>query len=421
MKMLIQLLIAVLIITAGILIRNRLIATKPEAEKVEITQALPVVEVLSVKKVSEPIRIKTQGEVTPPKRTTLSAQVLGKVISVSDKYKIGETFSRGEIILTVEDTDYRTAVVNAKASKTQAEAALKESRGSLDEAKSALEDARVTLTLEETRVEQAKRDWAKLGEGKPASDLLLRKPQIQAAKAKITAAEARITAIEGRIEANGGAIEQAQANIERAQRDLERTRIRAPYPCQVESKQIDLGALVTVGMPLATVYETGSAEVRLPIALEDLSYVKIGAPITATAEFGSDKKEWTGKISRSENRIDPATRTAYVIAQFTGENVPPIGLFTEVSLAGKELSEVFPVPRIALRGEDQVIIVQPDQTITFRTVKVERTSEKMVFISEGLEEGEQVCTTVMSTPIEGIKVEVATLDGEREVEDSQSE
>lgn len=392
-KALIQALIALAIVAVGVVIVKGLFKTKPEAVKVAIVQEPPVVTALKVQKTSVPIMIKTQGEISPTKRTTLSAQVVGKVLSVSPKYEVGESFLEGDVIITIEDIDYRTALVNAEATKSQAEANLKQ--GTLN-----LSDAQVALELEQAKVEQAKRDWAKLGRGEKASDLLLRKPQIKAA-------ENRISAVESQMEAAQISIKQAQVNIEKAQRDLERTRIRAPYACQIEQKQIDLGAFVATGTPLATVYEKGKVEARLPIALEDISYVKIGAEITATAQYGNERKEWKGKISRSENRIDPATRSAFVIASFTGEELPPVGLFADVELGGKELKDVFVVPRIALRGQNQVIVISEDDTLTFREVKVSRTADKMVYLSEGLEEGDYVCTTVMSTPIEGMKVTVA--------------
>ena len=389
-KAIIQALVAIIILIIGILIFLFLIKTKPEAEKVAITVEPPTVKVIIAKKSNEPLSIHSQGEVIPPKRTTLSAQAMGKVLSVSPKYEVGEQFNEGEIIMTIEDIDYRTALINAKATKAQAEANLKE--------------AEVNLQLEQAKVSQAKRDWDKLGKGRTASPLLLRKPQIQSAEAKIDAATI--------------AIEQAQANIEQAQRDLDRTKIRAPYICQIEQKQIDLGALVTVGTPLVTVYEKGRVEARLPISLEDLPFLKYSqgqdiASVKAFAQYGNERKEWSGQLIRSENQIDSSSRSAYVITGFEGEDPPPVGLFIDVELEGIPMEGVTAIPRVALNRQEQVIIVEEDDTISFRDVQVRRSSNNMVFLSSGVEEGERICTTVMNTPIEGIKVKVASKETEQ--------
>lgn len=383
MKYIIQAAIVVAIIASGLALKEYLVKTKPEAKKIPIVKELPVIEVITAQKTSIPVEIKTQGEIRPPKRTTITAQVTGKITSISPQYEVGETFQTGEIILTLEDFDYQTAVINAKAAKAQA--------------LSALRDAELNLKQEEARASQALRDWEKLGRGKTASDLLLRKPQLSAAKAKLEAAKL--------------SVQQSEAGIKQAQKNLDRTKIRAPYPCRIESKQVDLGALVTTGMPVTTLYQIGTTEVRLPISLEDLPFIEIKnkqkIPIKARAQFGGTMKEWNGHIIRNENTISPTSRTAFIVAEFKGQDIPPIGLFINVTFSGKKLEEVFAIPRTALRNQNKVITVSPEDKLNFKTVTIARTTEDLVYISSGLENNNRICTTVMNSPIAGAKIKIA--------------
>ena len=112
-KTIIQLVLVLLIIGAGLMIAGGLKKTAPVAEKVAIVRETPVVEVIKVERATHPLVIRSQAEIIPPKRTTLSAQVMGNVQYVSPKYEVGEVFDTGEIILKIEDIDYQTALVSA--------------------------------------------------------------------------------------------------------------------------------------------------------------------------------------------------------------------------------------------------------------------------------------------------------------------
>ena len=378
-RVIIQLLIVILILAAAGGIAGFLIKTKPVAVKKPLEQGLPAVDVIQVEKLDPQVVIKAQGEFAPPRETTLSALVAGEIIHVSDKYETGLAFKRGEMILKIDDVDYKTALASAKAADRQIDSSIK--------------DAEVALQLEQARAAQALRDWEKLGRGKEPSDLLLRKPQIAAAEARLLSAAA--------------SKDQARANIEQAQRNLDRTVVKAPYDCQILAKNIDLGAFATVGMPLFTVFEQGSVKANVPVSVEDAGFVNIeSSEISASATIGGVAKSWSGTLKRSENRIDPKTRSITMVAEFTGAEMPPVGLLADFEIRGEKIEEVYKVPRIALIGQDKVIVIDEDDKLVFRDVVVARTGDKAVYLKSGVESGDRVCVTVLSRPIAGMQVKV---------------
>ncbi len=380
MKKLIQLILVLVIIGVALLIAKRLIDTRPEAVKKPVERSLPVVEVITAKQTEPEVSVITQGAFSAPRESTLSAQVNGEIVYVSDQFEVGGIFKKGEAILKLDDTDYKTTLVSTQAAESQAQAAIK--------------DAEVALEMEKARVAQAKRDWEKLGRGKEPSALLLRKPQIAAAESRILSAKANL--------------EQTRANVTQAMRNLDRAMIKAPYDCQISMKQLDLGSLAAVGAPLCTVFELGSVEARVPITQEDAGYITVDGTteVTASAMVGGKMKEWTGVIERSENRIDPQTRSTFMIAQFEGAELPPVGMFAKIEILGGKMEPVISIPRIALIGQNKVIVINEENQVNFKEVQVSRTSDKEVFLSGGVIAGERVCVTVLNTPMEGMEVQV---------------
>lgn len=379
LRIAIQLVMVLLIIAAGVLFATFLIATKKEPEKIPKELTLPAVEVISVQKTNPSVLVKAQGEFFPTRETTLSASVAGEIIYVSEKYETGEKFAEGEVILRIDDVDYKTALVNAQTAERQILSSVKE--------------AEVALKLEVARAEQALRDWQKLGRGEEPSELLLRKPQIAAAEARVVSATA--------------SIDQARANIEQAQRNLDRTIVKAPYDCQLSSKNLDLGALATAGMPLFTVFEQGSVKGMVPVSLEDAGFVDLKeSKISASAVIAGQSQSWTGELVRSENRIDPRTRSITMIAHFSGEDKPPVGLLADFEITGKKMTEVYEVPRVALIGGNKVLVVNDEDKLQYREVVVARSGAEVVYLRSGVQDGDRVCVTVLNRPVEGMQVQV---------------
>ena len=149
--------IAVLVVAAGGGGFVVLEKTGPKADKENPPGLIPVVRVVTVKSEEKQMYVSTQA-----RSTQAASEVMGRVTDVSDKFKPGGVFKRGEVMLEIDSADYVSALANAEAS---------------------LADAQLVLQQEEARAEQARRDWGKLGRGDP-SDLVMRKPQIVSAKAR---------------------------------------------------------------------------------------------------------------------------------------------------------------------------------------------------------------------------------------------
>ncbi|MEM7018039.1 MAG: hypothetical protein AAF512_11965, partial [Pseudomonadota bacterium] len=167
-------------------------------------------------------------------------------------------------------------------------------------------------------------------------------------------------------------------------------------------------------------------EVRLPIHNHELAYLELplnGAgqqPTTSTtdvtlaAEFAGETHQWQGQIVRTEGELDPSTRMVHVVARIsdpydnTKQYAPlAVGLFVDAEIYGKTLDNVAILPREALRGDEQVLVVDDNEQLRFRKVDVLRLADEQVYIGAGLNKDERVCISPLQSTFDGMRVRVA--------------
>lgn len=368
LSILIPLLIFLLFVLLGFGLKAA--SKKPEVKK----KSRPVLAVMATTAYSDTIQLhaNVQGQSRPQIEIDLVPEVGGKIVAVSPKFISGGIFNKGDILYRIDPSDYEVAVVRAKAAVARAEQ---------------------VLMREESEGAIAKLDWDDLGNGKPASDLTLRKPQL--------------------LEAQAG-LQSAKADLENAEIRLRRTAVKAPFNGQVREKFADIGQFVNPGARLGRIFSTDIAEVRL--ALSDADIARINLPLAFVAKnrasapdvklsatIGGQLREWNGKIMRTDAAYDPQTRSMFAIAEvvdpygkgasksMSGEIFPLApGLFVDASIAGKTIEDVVIIPRDALRPENKVYTVDQEGIAKSHDVTVIDTNPERAVLSSGLEPGELV-------------------------------
>ena len=380
-----------LILTVASGITVALIKFKKDPEKKPRKVSPILVETISVKRTPVTFTVTTQGSVSPRIETGLHPQVSGQIIWVSPAFYAGGAFAQDEVLVKIDPSDAEARVARAEA---------------------ALAQRTLILAQEEAQAQQARQDWQALNRGEEASALVLRTPQLKEAQANVKA---------------------AQAELEVAQRNLQRTQVRAPYPGMVRTKNVDLGQYVTPATRMGEIFAIDAVELRLPITSEEAAFLELPMAwqelseaqnkpeVTLQANFAGKDHYWLGEIVRTEGTIDPRSRVLYAVAQvhdpFDADLHPqadvPLspGLFTEAVVRGVKMDDIIALPRHVLRGVDEVLVVNDDDTLAQRTVTVVRAEAKTVFISGGLEDGERISLTAVDFMVEGMKVQTVKEDG----------
>ena len=95
-----------------------------------------------------------------------------------------------------------------------------------------------------------------------------------------------------------------------------------------------------------------------------------------------------------------------------------IGEYVRVEIEGSPLSQVFRIPRVALRDNDTIWVVGDDSTLDIRPVKIIWRDTQTVFLDQGLDPGDRVIVSDLAAPVEGMKIQ---MEGAETAEPAQEE
>ncbi|MCB1057564.1 MAG: efflux RND transporter periplasmic adaptor subunit, partial [Acidobacteria bacterium] len=327
--------------------------------------------------------VHAQGTVRPRTETTLVAEVAAKVVDLSPAFARGGFFEPGEVLVRLDPRSFELAVTGARAEVARAQ---------------------VALERELAEAELAAAEWRDLGKAGAPPPLVAHEPQTAQARAAVAA---------------------AQASLERAQLDLDRATVRAPYAGRVRDKQADLGQFVTPGQPLGRIYAVDYAEVELPVPDAQLAFLDLplafrgegatgrGPEVTLSAVFAGAAHTWPGRIVRTGGEIDAKSRMVGLVARVDdpyGRHEDPdrpplaVGLFVEATIAGREVPDVVVLPRVAMRGDDRVLVLDGGDRLRYRPVEVLRRQGEEVLVAKGLSAGDRVCVSPLEAPVDGMRV-----------------
>ena len=360
----------------------------PEApQRPAFTGPMMTVETLPVIPQTYRVRLQSYGTVQPRTRSMLVAQVGGQIVEINENVRDGGFFEKGDVLAQIDPRDYQADVQIAEAT---------------------LADARQALAEAVARSEQAREDWERLGnEGEP-TELVLRIPQLEAARARVASAQSALT---------------------KAQLDLERTSVVAPFAGRVIRKSVDLGQVVGQNTQLAEIYATDVVEIRLPLRNRDLGFIDLpesyrfidsdddnAVDVTIRSDL-IGQEQWDAKLVRTEGAIDQTARQLHVIAQIDdpfgrgSEDRSPlkIGQYVTAEIDGKELNDVLVIPNNTIYQGSYVYVVE-NGILRRRDLDIAWTNDTDAIIAGGLEAGDELVVTPLGQVTSGIRVTVVGAD-----------
>jgi hypothetical protein len=123
---------------------------------------------------------------------------------------------------------------------------------------------------------------------------------------------------------------------------------------------------------------------------------------------------WIAHIVRTEGTLDEATRELFAIARINDpfgreKKSPPlrIGQPLRAQIEGVNLSNVYVLPRKALRGVNRVYMVEQNPPVLMRrTIVPIWSTATEIIVQEGFSPGEKLSTSSLTYAVEGAKVEI---------------
>lgn len=387
MKLALQILLPLLVLLGAGAIAAKMIAGMQKPVVQTPPPQTPLVRALAVQPASLRMDVHSQGAVEPKSAVVLSAQVSGAVVAVSKNLRPGAFFAAGEPLVTIDEADYRLALVQQDANVARAE---------------------LRLAQERAEAEVALRAWQELEGERQADALATRRLFVEEAQAALAA---------------------AQATRARADLDLRRTQLALPFAGRVRTASVDKGQFVSPGQPLAEVYDTEYVEVRLPIPDADAAFLDLplgpdggsGPAVELYADFAGKPCRWQGQIVRTEGEIDRKTRMLTLVARVEspfaatpGDGQPPlaVGMFVGATITGRAFDSVLALPRAAVRPDGRILVVSAESRLTARPLPILRRDRDAVYAQGALAPGERICTSPIEAFVEGMPVRVLEPQGQ---------
>ncbi len=383
-RWIVNIVLSIALIAAGIAGAAYISKTAPKARKRPPVKPLPLVQVIDVHPRTERILVSAMGTVIPAHEIVLESRVAGEIVSIHPEFTVGGHLNKGSEVLQIDPQDYELALTLAKARVKDAESKLKVLK------------AEAAAAKDEWRVINRNR----AGKNNKPSPLLIKEPQLTAAQAMLTA---------------------EKADVKKAQLDLARTKISAPFNAIVRKKHVDIGSQVSSQEQLAELVGTDVYWIQASMPVVRLNWIMIprnsGEPGAKVRIFYRDGIELNGTVIKLLGELEAEGRMARVLIEVKdplGLNLaekkhPPllIGEYVRMEIEGRQLKNVFRIPRTALRDNAQIWLLSNDGKLEIRTIETLWRDAQSVLLTDGLQPGEQLIVSDLSKPVDGMPLKVA--------------
>jgi len=380
------LIISLVILLVGVGVTLIIFSTEPRAERGGATKKTAMlVDVLEAEKGSYQPEIAVMGTVEPSKDIILSPRVGGEIIRRREAFIPGGHVRKGEPLLQIDPADYRNA---------------------LQQRKSELRQAVADLNIEMGRQNVAQKDYQLLDENlsQEQEELILRKPQLNAARSRVEA---------------------ARASVSQAELDLQRTTIEAPFDAHILSRNVNVGSQVAPGDNLGRLVGIDTYWVEATVPVSKLRWLEFpegqaskGSPVRIRNRSAWHPGEYRrGHLYKLVGSLEDQTRMARVLVSVpdplgyekNNVEVPAlmIGSYVEAHIRAREIPDVIRLDRGYMRSNETVWVME-DEKLHIREVEVIFRDDQYAYITKGLSEQEKVVTTNLSTVVEGAPLRTET-------------
>jgi len=318
-----------------------------------------------------PVVVKTIGNVEAYTSVSVKARVSGELQRVH--FDEGQEVKEGDLLFTIDPRPYEAVLKEAQAKLARDRALLKKAQ----------DDARRY--------------------GRLIKDDLISREQYDQIMANAQALAATV-------QADAAAVEHARLQVGYCF-------IHAPVSGRTGSILINQGNLIKAEdekNPIVVIHQIQPIYVSFSVpekyfpaikAAKDLGNLPVAAIIA-----GDEPHPLQGMLTFIDNQVDPTTGTVRLKGTFkNSEKRLWPGQFVEVSLELASQPHALVIPAQAVQtgqGEQYVYVVKPDQTVDYRTVKVERVMDGEAVVQKGLAAGEQVVTDGQLRLVPGARVEI---------------
>jgi HlyD family secretion protein len=373
--------------------------------------------------------LSASGYIVAHHKINLNSKVTGRVSWIG--VEKGDKVNEGQILVRLEDDEFRAQYEQAKGAAENARAYLEElQNGSrpeeIQQAQHNLDEAKATLVNDKLTLDRT-RDLATQG--------VVSKQSFDDATAKFESDQQRVNSLERtfqlakigprkeEIARARGALEQAQGQADYAKSLLDATVIRAPVTGTILERAAEKGELVTSGFAstaeggpqglVVSLADLNDLQVELDIAQDDFARLGPKQKGVVTVDAYADRK-WDGAIAEISPQANRAKATVQVKVQILNPDAylrPDMNatvkfLADETKPTSTQPQGVFvPTPAIHDRDGKKFVFLAFDDKAMLREVKILSQRSGGVLV-QGLNGGEDVITSSPEELKDGDKIKI---------------
>ncbi|MBX3531327.1 MAG: efflux RND transporter periplasmic adaptor subunit [Rhizobiaceae bacterium] len=336
----------------------------PEAAApVEVVMRLSGLEVAKVEPARLRETVRVSGSLSPSRQAALTAQVGGRVESIS--VRPGETVSEGQVIAELDTASTRTQIA-------QQEAAIAATQAQLDLALRQLESTKAL---------------AEKGLASPSA--------LESAQSNVTALQANLAA--------------QQAQLAGIRLSLEYATIRAPISGIVSARNVDPGQTVGAGTTVATIVDLSEMDARVLAPLSAAAALAVGQTAELSVE-GIAGRTFEAEISRINPVAVEGTRSIPIYLSLdNADSALRGGMFVSGSVILTQKEGAIAVPAGALRKDgdgDYVLAVRDNRLARLPVTPGKTWNNGRLIEVTGLAGGETIVAAPLPELAAGMAVAV---------------
>lgn len=314
------------------------------------------------------------GTVSPLQSVVVRPRIDGQVTEIP--FSEGETVTKGDVILKLDDRELVSALLSAKAKKAQDEAQLTSAKADA-ERYSALAEKGITSTSTLEQKNAASEQYA-------------------------------------------AAVQSDDASIKSAETQLGFATIVAPISGRTGFKEVDVGSVISTSSTDGIVTITQMDPIAVAFVApgdrfgEIREALKEGIADVALTTTDGSRALIKGKLTIMDNAVDASNGSIHLKATFdNGSGVLWPGLPVATRLTVEKRTGVVVPDKALARGRDGLyaFVVTSDQKVSKRQVKTAFVTDARALIVDGIKDGEQVVMDGQSRIGDGSTVKVTPWNG----------
>jgi RND family efflux transporter MFP subunit len=365
-----------------------LFMTRPEANVALKQPGITRVEATEVVRRDLLPKVTFTGVLRPRQVASLRFEVAGELSA--REVEPGESVSEGDLLLRLDNEDYRDA--------------LSETQSQLSETRATLQRDGALLKLAQENRELAEREYQrleKLGKGSLAS--VSTRESARQQLINLQSEEARLVFSQ---QSNQARLARQEAANNRARRNLERTQLLAPFSGRVNRVMVEVGDYLQGNSPVLELIDDTALELEVAVSGDVAAALTLGQPLNVNVNV--DERKVAGELVALQIDPDPQTHTHPLRIRIPGQGLLP-GQLGRVTLPLRPRRGALVVPASAVlreEGKYYVFLIRENRLIRQQVIPGIRQDDWQLLL-QGVEQGDQLVAR---------DVEVLSHDSEVQIE-----